>query len=119
MIGGIDSVGQGLEWFIKVNQAGKYRVNVVYAHEYAANTVKLSFYHSAYTLRGIALTNTELNEYKVGDLVFDEGSGWGVPLLNSQSIEIDLVEGDNFIYLTKELADVYCQIDYIELTFVE
>lgn len=120
MIGGIDAVGQGLEWHICANKSGKYRVTVSYAYDVwdgGNYDVKLAFYYSNTHLRGLAMTNDELEQHKVTDLQIDAvWNGWGAPLVNSQTFEIDLVEGDNFIYLTKELQDVYCQIDYIELT---
>ena len=120
MIGGIDAIGQGLEWHICANKSGKYRVTVVYAYDVwdgGNYDVKLSFYHSTTHLRGVTMTGEVLQQYKVTDLQIDANwNGWGIPLVNSQTFEIDLVEGDNFIYLTKELQDVYCQIDYIELT---
>ena len=120
MIGGIDAVGQGLEWHLNINRGGKYRVTVVYAYDvwHGGNyDVKLSFYHSNTHLRNFVMTNENLQQYKITDLQIDGVyQGWGVPVVNSTTFDIDLVEGDNFIYLTKELQDVYCQIDYIELT---
>ena len=118
MVGGIDAVGQGLEWHLNVNEGGKYRITVVYAHSYGDNFVNLSLYHSATHLRGVTMNNAELQEYKVSDLAIGAGSGWGTPVVNTQTFEIDLAKGTNFIYLIKELQNVYCQIDYIELTYI-
>ena len=122
MIGDIDAVGQGLEWHLAANKSGKYRVTVSYAYyvwEGANDNVVLAFYHSTAHLRDVSMTSEELQQYKVADLQIDAAwQGWGAPMVNSVTFEIDLVEGDNFIYLIKEIANVYCQIDYIELTYI-
>ena len=122
MIGGIDAVGQGLEWHLTANKSGKYCVTVSYAYdvwEGANDNVVLTFYHSNSHLRNLNMTSEGIKQYKVAELKIDEvWQGWGAPLVNNVTFEIDLVEGDNYIYLVKELENMYCQIDYIELTYV-
>ena len=122
MVGGIDNVGQGLEWHIAANEGGKYLITIVYAYDVwdgANDNVSLSLYHSTAHLRDQALTMDAINQFKVNDIAIDANwNGWWVPVVNSVTYEIDLVAGDNFIYLTKEIANVWCQIDYIELTLI-
>lgn len=118
MIGGIDNIGQGLEWHLSCYRPGTYQVKVVYAHEYLENVSSISFYHSATTLRDQVLTLGGVRDQNlINVLSLGKGLGWGVPTENLQTFEIDLVEGDNFIYAIKEDGS-YFQIDYVALTFI-
>ena len=55
--------------------------------------------------------------YLKGILDLDAGSGWDNYQVNSITLELELSEGDNFIYVTKD-SEYYFQLDYIDLTYI-
>ena len=117
-VAGIDNYGQGLEWYLECRRAGKYRVTVSFAHAYEANCSKIYFYHSTTHLREQMMTIEYLQtNYLKGILDLDAGSGWDNYQVNSITLELELSEGDNFIYVTKD-SEYYFQLDYIDLTYI-
>ena len=121
-MGNINDLGQGVEWAFLAPKAGRYSIEVAYARDGAASDeIAATFYFADERLSEIgALTADELAAYGKQELTLGAGSGWGVPAVASETIEVWLDAGENFIYAVKEGegGTFYFQIDYIELTYL-
>lgn len=122
VMGNINDLGQGVEWAFLAPKAGRYSIEVAYARDSAASDeIAATFYFADERLSEIgALTADELAAYGKQELTLGAGSGWGVPAVASETIEVWLDAGENFIYAVKEGegGTFYFQIDYIELTYL-
>ena len=110
ILGGMDEIGDGVEWHFSCDYSGKYEIRVAYAHDNpdSLDTV-ISFFLA---------TKRNLKKQRV-DLVLDGGIGWENVLINSKTVTYQLEAGQEyFIYATKQEGSCSFQIDYIDLIYL-
>jgi len=122
----INNIGQGLEWRFSAPLAGKYTLKVAYSHDNGTLATgvdrMICFYNSATRLTWQKVPVNDLASlYNRQFLRLGIGGGWDFPITtdntnNIYTIELDLVQGNNYIYAIRE-TECWWELDYVELTY--
>ena len=117
-IGGIDALGQGVEWAFNAPVAGRYQVKVSVGQASGATGNSLYFYHSTSNYRDSVPNADDMKAVETIMNLQNAGTGWGKFSVDSATITLDLKKGYNFIYALKGVSSSYVELDYAELTYV-
>lgn len=110
ILGGMDEIGDGVEWHFSCDYSGRYAIKVAYAHDnLETEDTTISFFLA---------TKRNLKKDRK-DLKLDRGYGWENVVINSETIVYELEAGQEyFIYATKQEGSCSFQIDYIDLIYL-
>ena len=110
ILGGMDEIGDGVEWHFSCDYSGKYQIRVAYAHNNSdKENTTISFFLA---------TKRNFKKNRI-DMKLDSGLGWENVLINSTTITYELEAGNEyFIYALKQEGSCSFQIDYIDLIYL-
>ena len=120
LLGGIEQNYDGVEWHFYSPVAATYSINVAYAAgEFGGSKLpKPSF---IVTQEAVGLSrNADFNNYEAKTIDGLSYTGWNHVEVSETSVEIELEQGDNYIYclLLNSVESGFFQLDYCDLTFV-
>ena len=119
IMGNIENIYDGVEWHFDSPVAAKYRISLCYA----AGTFegckpgKPAF---IVTQEEVGLQkNVDFKDYPVQQMNDLGYPGWNNPTVAEQTFELELAQGDNFIYCILWENSGFFQIDYCDLVFIQ
>ena len=119
IMGNVENKYDGVEWHFDSPIAAKYRISIAYAAGMfdGCKPAKPSF---IVTQEAIGLQkNVDFNDYPIQQMNELEYTGWNNPTVAEQTFEIELSQGDNFIYCLLMGESGFFQIDYCDLVFIQ
>jgi hypothetical protein len=99
-VGGLDAVGNAVQFTVNASSAGEYRMAVNFANGWSS-TSKLNLYVNG--------------SYKA-TIWFPRTGDWGTFSRNIMAVPVELLAGTNTIKLQKDADTGYTELDYIELS---
>ena len=118
IMGNVEEKYDGVEWHFGAPEAAKYSIQISYAAGMfeGCKPAKPAF---IVTPTPIGLQkNVDFLDYEIQQMNELPYTGWNNPTVATQTFEIDLVQGDNFIYCLLMNDSGFFQIDYCDLTFI-
>ena len=119
IMGNIENKYDGVEWHFNSPVAAKYRIQISYASGIfdGSRQARPTF---IVTPLAIGLQkNVDFGDYEAQQMDALPYTGWNVPTVAEQTFDIELIQGDNFIYCLLMEGSGFFQIDYCDLTFIE
>ena len=119
LMGNVENKYDGVEWHFNSPVHAKYTIQISYASGLfdGSRQARPTF---IVTPAAIGLQkNIDFLDYEMQQMDALPYTGWNVPTVAEQTFEIELIQGDNFIYCLLMDNSGFFQIDYCDLTFVE
>ena len=119
LMGNIENKYDGVEWHFDSPVAAKYRISLCYAAGSFEGSQKArpSF---IVTQEFVGLQkNVDFLEHPIQQMSELEYTGWDNPTIAEQTFELELQQGDNFIYCLLMEGSGFFQIDYADLVFIQ
>ena len=119
LMGNLENKYDGVEWHFDSPVAAKYQISLCYASGVFDGSKKArpSF---IVTQEFVGLQkNVDFLEHPIQQMEELEYTGWDNPTLAEQTFELELAQGDNFIYCLLMDNSGFFQIDYCDLVFIQ
>lgn len=119
IMGNVENKYDGVEWHFNSPVPAKYSIQISYAAGMfdGCQPARPSF---IVTPLAIGLQkNIDFLDYEIQQMEALPYTGWNVPTVAQQTFELNLIQGDNFIYCLLMDGSGFFQIDYCDLAFIE